>query len=150
MGKEGRCMYDDLFTEETSRDAIKKVREDILAYGMRNYGAHLKKRDAERIRDQTERGGYAAHLLFVILMLTHNAALREQIEDTADPEVIDKVKGFYRVMAIATRSIYVSPFTERSVRRMALGVIRFCFMAWRCFDADGMARLCDWYSARCE
>jgi len=144
------CLYDDLFSVDTAREAITKTYGAIRQYGVRNYGKHLKKRDVERLADLTERGGYALKLMFVLAMLAHDAALREQVEDTADPESLEKAKGFYRVLALAVRSVYVSPFTERSVRRIILGAIRFCFVAWECFDAAGMTHLCDWYSARPE
>lgn len=139
-----------MFTEETARDAIDTTFDDVCDYSVRNYGHHLKKMDVARLKKLRESGTRSLKLMFVLAMLTHDASLREQIEDDASLDIVDKVKSFYRVLAIVMRSIYVSPFTERSAKRLVFDALRFCFLTWKCFDAKGIVHLCDWYSARCD
>jgi hypothetical protein len=119
---------------------------------LRFYGAELKPVDIQRYDELCARGGTALKLMFVLMMLAHDAALRQQIVCTANADVATqrKVAAFYRVIAIALRSIYVTPFTETSMKRIMLSTLEFCYVGWACHDADGITHYCDRYAARSD
>jgi hypothetical protein len=148
------CLYDVLFgnasmsSAETAA-AIECVFATTHEYIIRAYGAELKPMDFARYDDLCHRGDAALKLMFVLMVEAHEASLRQQIENEAEPCIRPKVREFYRSLAIMVRSIYSTPYTESSMNRIILTALQFCFTAWR-MDINGMIHYNNIFAARCD
>jgi hypothetical protein len=57
---------------------------------------------------------------------------------------------YYRVLAIATRGLIETPFTEKNAADFLISFIEICFLGWKCLDSHSMMPFCDFFSARCK
>jgi len=166
------CLYDELFgfdlrTGETcdadtrARNAIEATCEAIRQFALRHYGREYNRKDREHSAAITRKGTAGTKLAYVLLMLTNEDSLREIITsgiaresaaDTVNPalarERMRKAIIFYRVLAIATRSLFETPFTETTSPMYVLMFLEICAVAWVCMDAAAMSMYCDFFSAR--
>jgi hypothetical protein len=148
--KQPHCLYDTLFNGETVCAEVEAIYGHVVEYLVRNFGKYIPKRDITILNRLTRTGTPALKLLFVLFTLGHDAALRRQIEDSADqePETQKKMEAYYYVLAEQLRSLFISPFTEHSAKRIALTLLGEYVFVWRSFNASNMIQYIDWHSAR--
>ena len=148
---DARCLYDEVFSndEEVAREAIDSTFESIYDFTRRNYGGSLSTSDEKRLELVRQLGNHGLRLAFVLSMLANEPVIREEIDaDVEDVATISKTTVFYRVISIATRGMFETPFTEENAHIIVSRFIQFCSIAWRCLDADSMSNFCDRFSAR--
>lgn len=144
------CLYDTLFNGETVCAEVDTIYAYVVEYLVRNFGKYLPARDMIILDRLTRTGTTVLKLLFILFTLGHDAALRRQIEDSADPvpETQKKVEAYYYVLAGQLRSLFISPFTQHSAKRIALTLLGEYVFVWRSFNASNMIQYIDWHSAR--
>jgi hypothetical protein len=164
---EWRCLFDRLMprdpTEETKNE-IDQTCEAIRQFAARTYGSEYSRtawRHWNMIAPAVCRDR-AIELAYILLESTHEGALHGMImaeaaalerresppPSTAELERVRKMVMFYRVQAIAMRSLYETPFTDSNAHEYVMGYLYVCVMAWLCMDARAMSMFCDHFSSR--
>lgn len=168
----GCCLYDELFgfdprtgeiceADLRAHDAIETTSEAIRQFALRQYGREYNRKDREHSAAIAHGGNAGIKLAYVLLMLTNEDSLREIITSRAAKEsALDAINPalarermrkaviFYRVLSIATRSLFETPFTEVTSPTYVLMFLEICIVAWACMDAAAMSMYCDFFSAR--
>ena len=174
--KQATCLYDELFSFTNARDAIEIGFENTLKHINRHYRKYMQDVDKARVKMINEHGSIFIKVFFILCCLAHNVALRKQIEHDAvqvfkhrlrnkckrlqQPyamsdedqreltEIRKKIRVFStNVLAIKVRSLYVSPFTENSIKRIVLTATEWCVNAWLSNDSAGLEHLCRIHSS---
>lgn len=144
-----KCVYDSFFAmDNTATEAIEKAFESAKAYELRIYGQYYNKKDLEYLENLAKKGGPILKLMFVIGELTHDAAWRAQVEECSDPAVQEKVRGFFRVMSIAMRSMYEANIDEHTAKRIVLSTVEYLHRCWSCCDKKHQDIACDYFASR--
>jgi hypothetical protein len=160
-----RCLYDDLFStdEGEARDSIDRAFSKFYEFGLRTYGMFMSDADIGRLKMMAERGNHGLKLAFMLFVMTHETAIRKNVNKAAIATLMDagtaldsgmgletvcKTVGFYRVLSIAVRSIFETPFTEVLAPVLVDRFIQFAYICWKCTDSEAMQNLCDSFSSR--
>jgi len=151
MNKAG-CIYDKLFkVGVSSKEAIEEVFGLVCSYVLRNFGSEFKSLDLEILNQLKDEGTPILKLCFLMNAFAQDTTLRAVVKEGAidkSHEMALRIDVFYRVLAIAIRSIYSTPFTVKGSKRILLSAVHFCLVAWNCFDAKTMMWYCDMYTSR--
>jgi hypothetical protein len=174
--KKATCLYDELFSFTNAKDAIEIGFANTLHHINRHYRKYMQGVDKARIRMIKRHGSVFVKVFFVLCCLAHNVALRKQIEYDAvhvfkrrlrkkcerlcqpfamseeDQKELTEIRKKIRifstnVLAIKVRSLYVSPFTENSIKRIVLTAVEWCVNAWVSNNSAGLEHLCRIHSS---
>jgi hypothetical protein len=159
------CLYDEVFGADGNAEACRRSIETTFTaihdYALRHYGSDYSRRDMFHCRLIVEKGNLALKLAYVLLILTHEKSLRDVVAGQAavaaaesgvveDREHARKLMMYYRVLAIATRSLFETAFDETNARDFVSLFIQLCAVAWLCMDSAAMSMFCDQFSSRCK
>lgn len=152
------CLYDELLSVYVPTDVVKEAIEVAFAstaeFMLRQYRAEFSRRDVANCRVVADKGNHGLKLAFVLLMLAqeqcHRDAILLNMPQHADLEQRRKAVVFYRVLSVAVRSLFETPYDETNSRVFVMAFLEICVVAWNCMSSSAMSMFCDRFSARCE
>jgi hypothetical protein len=154
------CLYDDIFPVpwgdmRYDGRALDAYYRSVRGFCVRHFAGEFNKLEQSNAKLIDTRGNRAAHLAFVLLMLTQEECLRDEVWFTAvgrsrrrhlPREEARKLLMYYRVMSIATRSLFETPYDETNARAFLSGFIEVC-SAWVTMDSAAMSMYCDFFAS---
>jgi hypothetical protein len=142
------CVYDDLFSPATTKVASELCFDTVVEFLERRYHDKMLENDALRMRLICTRANSALKLAFVIMTITHEQALHDQVfEGCTDDGILAKVHEYRRLLSIVARSSFESLFTEANDPAIVGRFLQVCKLGW-CMDRVSLANFCDFFGAR--
>jgi hypothetical protein len=153
FGMESTCIYDELFVTDGSTQGAQRavaIFEYMCLYVIESYEQYLSKADLERLENLQQNGSPILKLVFILALITHDAAIRLTFENECEvPADFEKMKAYYRALAIGFRSLYQSPFDANNIQMLILSLLGFLHRAWACTNTELCHNLCSAYGMRC-
>jgi hypothetical protein len=143
------CLYDELFSGEMAAQSIEECFSAVLDFVKRNYCQVMHSRDWSRATFIAEKGNSAIKLAFMLLVETHEQAIHDQIVlGCANEETQKKAHVFRRLLCIATRSLFETPFDEDNAPSLVSRYLQVCHLCWTSMDHAALENFCDFFSSR--
>jgi hypothetical protein len=143
-----RCLYDSLFRDDDSvRETVCRCFDATRSLVERTYGSIMLERDTVHMKSVCEYGNAAAKLAFVLMAIVHEHALSDEIEAEVTSKILlQRIDSFHRLVSIASRSLFESPFTDKNAHVFVARYIVLCALGWMCLrDSASIENLCDMF-----
>jgi hypothetical protein len=129
----GSLYADLLHIGDNPPEQVEAVFKAVAVYIRRHYKDEMTQSDTKYLLMLERNGNPLLKLYFVLMCIPIDQAIRVLVEASATTnEDMCACKAFYRVLAIALRSVMLAPYTTANARAIVLSAMKFIYQGWAC------------------
>jgi hypothetical protein len=148
-GGGSRCLYDELFTDGNA-ETVELCFDAVRGFVGRHFRTVMPGPDRRNMDIIRQRGGPWIKLVYILLAIVHEHALRDQVlADVDDVGTKERIVAFHRAASIAARSLFESPFTDKNAGVLVRRFLYVCLLCWVMLGSgESIENYCDHFGAR--